>query len=342
VEVWHEARLAGNDLFKERINLDRIERRQTQAGQGRDLGEDRCDQITKTAPGISITGEINSCQHHFLLAAINRLRTGGNNVCGARRAAISPSIWDDAKGAAVIAAGLHTDESSGVPRAGGERGVGIYVFLRYRVPAKAGGQVCLGWMAASVARPASPCAGIRLFITLRRQFIRVRNDARNFGHRCKLRARHIRPTSGDDDPRIRLGACRAANGLARLAISFSGDGARIDHDELRMVAERDPSSGGANGLARLAISFSGDGARIDHDELRMVAERDPSSGGANGLALGNIEPTPKVQNLNAHSSRRASPEIVPRGLAGEDMGGRAAHLNWFTLAPINFEIATRE
>ena len=64
--------------------------------------------------------------------------------------------------------------------------------------------------------------GLELFL--------VADDARNFRHRGKARRIDLRGAAGDDDLRVRTLAAGAADGLARLAHGFVGDGAGVDDD----------------------------------------------------------------------------------------------------------------
>src|SRR3954447_12672544 len=107
MEMRHQPRFARNQLEQQIVDLDAVQRRQSQASETRLRLQQALAQIAE-APGI--IGYIYTGQHDLFRAAIGLASDSIANRFERQRDAWPARLPDGAKGAAVVAAGLHRDE----------------------------------------------------------------------------------------------------------------------------------------------------------------------------------------------------------------------------------------
>jgi 4-amino-4-deoxy-L-arabinose transferase-like glycosyltransferase len=112
------ARLApGSEREQPVVNLDPVERRQPQAGQGRHQLQDAFDQVPerrRTGQIGAIAGQIDSGQNDLVMSGIDQSRDPFNHRAPWHRPAVATPERNRAEGAAVVAAVLHLDQCAGV------------------------------------------------------------------------------------------------------------------------------------------------------------------------------------------------------------------------------------
>ena len=113
--VRRDPRLGGDQFEQQRVDLDAIERRQAEAGQGGKGCEDRGDEIAEAWLAGQVRpprGHVHAGQHDLADAFMARNRR--KDVRHRKRQAAAPALRDDAEGAGMIAAVLYRNEGPGV------------------------------------------------------------------------------------------------------------------------------------------------------------------------------------------------------------------------------------
>ncbi len=127
MQVGHQARIASDEREQSCVDLGRVDGRQAQTRKLGNLVQDLTDQVAQRRRSGEIrapAGQVNSGEHHLGKAGGDQAAHLTDDRLGPLRARVSTAIGNDAKGAAVVAAGL--DRYIG-PGAAGEARYGGYV-----------------------------------------------------------------------------------------------------------------------------------------------------------------------------------------------------------------------
>ena len=178
---------------------------------------DECAELWRTRQIGAVTGDIDAGQHNFAITVADQTLHVRDHRAHRHRARIAAAVWNDAEGAAVVAAVLHLDEGAG---AAGEtfdqmrRGF----FDRHDVVDDRLRRI------ADIERRARvvPRRGV--------EFLGIAENA--IGHGDKSLRLGLRSAAGDDDLCLRPLATERPDGLPRLTNRFRRNGAGIDDDRV--------------------------------------------------------------------------------------------------------------
>ena len=207
----HQARFVNDHIKQGRVNFDRINRGQPQAGQARHAVQNGAHQmpqarlrfIANTNIG-AIRGNIDAGQHNFLMAVLHQRLTARHHIGDRHGTRIAAAIRDNAKCAAMVAAGLHLHKGARAPA------------LRRR---RQGGGLCLVHNIAD-RRAVLAIAG-------RVQFFFIAQNAVNFRHGGKGFGIGLGGAAGDNHRLpVAFGFARCLTGLAQR---FAGNRTAINN-----------------------------------------------------------------------------------------------------------------
>ncbi len=242
VDVRHDPRLARDKIEQPVVDLDRIERRQPQPLELRDMAQDSLDQRgeRRRARQVgAIAGQVDAGQHDFAVTGIDQRRDPVDHRAGGHRPAVAAPMRDHAEGAAMVAAILDLDK--GADMVGKTRGQ-----MRRRDADRHD-------VLHLHSRGIGPGG--------RHQFFGVADDAVDFGHRGEAVRIDLRRAAGNRD----LGAGVRAAGAADRGAGFGHGGARH-----RAAVDDHQRPIGVDRADRLAFGEVQATAQADHPGLRQL------------------------------------------------------------------------
>src|SRR5947208_15072324 len=112
MEMWHQPRLAADQLHQRAIDFDAVQRRQAQTPQPRLTGK---QVLAKLSQAALVVSDVHAGEDDFLRAAVDLARYRIADCFKRERHAWSARLPDRTEGATVVAARLHRDEAADVP-----------------------------------------------------------------------------------------------------------------------------------------------------------------------------------------------------------------------------------
>ena len=224
MQMRHEPRLVGERIEQVLIGLDRIDRRDAQAFELRNVLQDLPHQRPEPRAARQvrpIARDVDTGQHHLAVAVLGELAYLRDHVAHRDRARVPAAIGNDAKGAAVIAAVLNLDECPRVPFDAVDQVQGGLPHRHDVVDADLLFRVDTERRAIERRTLTGPECGIELAI--------IADDERDFTHAGEGLRLGLRRAARDDDLRIGALALEAADRLARLAHGLRRHRAGVHH-----------------------------------------------------------------------------------------------------------------
>ena len=224
--------------------------------------EDATQEFDNAGAGRKVTppgAEIDTAENNLLEAGVAEATDFGKDRVGRKAAAVAPNEWNDAEGAAVVAAVLNFESGASVIPFSTEDGGNEDV---------AGGKDVSGndlWELQALlwfesqgrrrGRQLREIEGNEALVGFRDEvgnlgFVGIADDERDTGEGRKFFGGALGVTTGDKDFGGRILRVDFANGIAGLCVGGGSDGAGVDDDELGVLRR---SRGGAAAIKELAF-----------------------------------------------------------------------------------------